>query len=96
MKNLKFLAVVAIAVSMVACKSTPQPVSMDDPKLKAMIDSIVRVRVEKYVQVVLSQRPTSSVPYDYRKVAREEAEKEVGRAAQYRQRQEDNMANSQY
>ena len=95
-KIAKLLSIAIVLTSMAACKSNS--VSVDDPKLKAMIDSIVRVRVEKYVQVALSQynAQQQAYPSNYRKVARDEAERAAGRAAQERQSQDDAIMNAQH
>lgn len=93
LKISKLLLIFIIASSAVACKSKPVPT--DDPKLKAMIDSIVRVRVEKYVQEALSQQQSTVSASEYRRIARGEAERATGRAAQQRQSQEDAIMNAQ-
>jgi len=94
-KTTKLLSIAIAFTSLVACKS--KTVSTDDPKLKAMIDSIVRVRVEKYVQVALSQynAQQQAYPSDYRKIAKEEGERAAGRAAQEKQSQDDAVLNAQ-
>lgn len=94
-KTKLFSLVIAVAL-MASCK----PINVNDPELKAMIDTMVRARVEKYVQAVLSQQQSSQSGSSYndahyRKLAGREAERAAGRAAQDRQSQEDATLNAQ-
>ncbi len=98
MKKTKLLLMVLAVALMASCKSKPS--NVNDPELKAMIDTMVRARVEKYVQAVLSQQQSSQSGSSYndayyRKMARKEAERAAGRAAQDRQSQEDATLNAQ-
>jgi|GEM_PF-2852635 capsular polysaccharide biosynthesis protein len=95
-KTTKFLLLVITLCSLAACQS--QSVSINDPKLKSMIDSIVRVRVDKEVQATMHQYilQQQAYPSNYRKIAREEGERAAGRAVQEHESEEDAPYRSGY
>jgi hypothetical protein len=94
----KFLIALIITGCLSACTSKPSPA--ETAKTNKMIDSLVRIRVKRYVQIYMhqyksEQQGNSNSNTDYRRIAREEAEQAARRASENRRSIDDALLNVQ-